>query len=573
MSYQALYRVWRPQRFDEVVGQEIITQTLQNALITQRISHAYLFNGPRGTGKTSAAKILAKAVNCRYLKDGEPCNECETCVAINNNSLNDVIEIDAASNNGVEEIRDIRDKAKYAPTQADYKIYIIDEVHMLSTGAFNALLKTLEEPPANVIFILATTEPHKIPATIISRTQRFDFKRIRFQDILKRMEFILNEKGVEYEEKALHLIAKAAEGGMRDALSILDQTTSYGDGNVIYENALIVTGSVTTNLLLDYFKQVLDKDTKSALLSIKKILDDGKDPERFVEDLLSYCQDILLYSQSPEMVDEIDLGLLGDDFEDIAKDTDAEIIYQIIDELNNVSNSMRFTNHPNVYLEVLTVKITNLTSKNATIVSTAVEVDNSEIDELKQQVADLKALLSDLQSSFNNGIKVDNIVTRPVEKVTPMKKATKVNLSGIYEILGSATRKDLNYFVNIWPELMNALSVTQRAFMHVSKPVAASSDGIIVAFDYSFLFQKATSDTELMDALQNGLDRLTNRVPNIIFVPEDQWPEIRKQYLNQNKTATPMIENPELEPQNINSNIVSKAEELFGNDILEIKND
>lgn len=203
MGYQALYRVWRPQRFADLVGQQMVTKTLRNALSTGQTTHAYLFTGPRGTGKTSAAKIFAKALNCHHQKDGEPCNKCETCQAITAGRLNDVIEIDAASNNGVEEIRDIRDKAKYAPTQADYKVYIIDEVHMLSTGAFNALLKTLEEPPKNVVFILATTEPHKIPATIISRTQRFDFKRIEVTAILERMEYILDEKEISYQPEAL----------------------------------------------------------------------------------------------------------------------------------------------------------------------------------------------------------------------------------------------------------------------------------------------------------------------------------------------------------------------------------
>lgn len=216
MAYQALYRVWRPQRFDDMIGQEVITRTLKNAITTNQISHAYLFAGPRGTGKTSAAKIFAKAINCHHQVDGEPCNECETCKAITAGTLNDVIEIDAASNNGVEEIRDIRDKVKYAPTVADYKVYIIDEVHMLSTGAFNALLKTLEEPPANVIFILATTEPHKIPATIISRTQRFDFKRIAANDSYERMIYILKQKDVTYDDQAVKVIAKLprAECGM-----------------------------------------------------------------------------------------------------------------------------------------------------------------------------------------------------------------------------------------------------------------------------------------------------------------------------------------------------------------------
>ena len=232
VSYQALYRVWRPQNFIDVVGQEHVTKTLQNALLQDKISHAYLFSGPRGTGKTSAAKILAKAVNCERAPVAEPCNECSACLGITDGSISDVIEIDAASNNGVEEIRDIRDKVKYAPSSVKYKVYIIDEVHMLSIGAFNALLKTLEEPPKHVIFILATTEPHKIPLTIISRCQRFDFKRITAKAIVNRMKLIASETGVECDEEALQIIARAAEGGMRDALSLLDQAISFSNEKV-----------------------------------------------------------------------------------------------------------------------------------------------------------------------------------------------------------------------------------------------------------------------------------------------------------------------------------------------------
>ena len=219
MAYQALYRVWRSQTFDDVIGQQHITKTLQNAVAQNKISHAYLFSGPRGTGKTSCARIFAKAINCEQGTTGEPCNQCQTCLNIMEGSAADVLEIDAASNNGVEEIRDLRDKVKYVPTSMRYKVYIIDEVHMLSTGAFNALLKTLEEPPAHVIFILATTEPHKIPLTIHSRCQRYDFKQITIEDIVGRLETVLNGSNIDYENSALPIIARAANGGMRDALS------------------------------------------------------------------------------------------------------------------------------------------------------------------------------------------------------------------------------------------------------------------------------------------------------------------------------------------------------------------
>ncbi|XIF20485.1 MAG: DNA polymerase III subunit delta [Acetilactobacillus jinshanensis] len=360
MSYRALYRVWRPQRFDELIGQHVITQTFKNAIITGQISHAYLFAGPRGTGKTSAAKILAKAVNCPNQKDGEPCNHCKICKAITAGKLNDVIEIDAASNNGVDEIRNVRDKAKYAPTQAKYKVYIIDEVHMLSTGAFNALLKTLEEPPAHVIFIMATTEPQKIPATIISRTQRFNFRRIQPQDILARMEYILKHEKVTYDDKALKVIARAAEGGMRDALSILDEVMSYGKDHVTYKDALRVTGSVTNDLMDRYLKEVMDHDVSHALADVQKILDSGKDANQFVNELINYCQDLLLYQQSPQMILKKELGIVDDNFKRLAKQISPDLIYRIVGRVDDVEERMRFTVHPDVYLEILTVRIATL---------------------------------------------------------------------------------------------------------------------------------------------------------------------------------------------------------------------
>lgn len=544
MSYQALYRVWRPQRFQDIAGQLAITQTLRNALIQHKTSHAYLFTGPRGTGKTSAAKIFAKAINCHHIVDGEPCNTCETCMAITKGQLNDVIEIDAASNNGVEEIRDIRDKAKYAPTSADYKVYIIDEVHMLSTGAFNALLKTLEEPPKNVIFILATTEPHKIPLTIISRTQRFDFKRISVKDICGRMAYILEQEKIGFEESALPVIARSAEGGMRDALSILDQVISYGETEVTLENAMSVTGSLTQELLLTYFEAILTNDTEKGLAILQGILAEGKDSARFVEDLILFSRDLLVYQQAPQMIDLLEEASADTTFKELSGKIPASILYQMITILNDSQTEMRFTNHPDIYLEVATVKMTqlrvNVAPKMESIQPAPQEIPatkevsgnvghlEAEINELKKQLLELK----------ENGIVANGAAKKPQQRVT--KKAGnnqfKPNTTGIYQVLKEATKDNLLQLKELWPDLLNMLSVTQRAVMKASTPVAASPTGLIVSFEYDILCQKATDDQELMEAVSEDMRRLIGHTPRMICVPSDQWPTIRSEYLSQNKS-------------------------------------
>ncbi len=571
MSYQALYRVWRPQRFDDVVGQQVITQTLKNAIITNQISHTYLFAGPRGTGKTSAAKIFAKAVNCHHQKDGEPCNQCEICQAITDGTLNDVIEIDAASNNGVEEIRDIRDKAKYAPTQADYKVYIIDEVHMLSTGAFNALLKTLEEPPANVIFILATTEPHKIPLTILSRVQRFDFHRISPQDIFDRMKYILDEKQFKYEDKALWVIANAAEGGMRDALSILDQVLSFSDDHVKLDDALLVTGSVTKKLMQSYFMQVVQHQSPEALKTMDQILEQGKDGQRFIEDLISFIRDILLYQESPDLIQVASTGLKDEDFQALSQAASAQLMYQMIDILNQVQDEMRFTTHPDVYLEVLTIQLSQIDdSQQEKITNTA---DERELTKLKQQVEKLQQLVNQLQQP---GTQPKTVKVQKRHENTGIQPV-RINLEQVYRILDHATKQDLIDLQNMWPDVLNMLNPAYRSLLELSKPVAASPDGVVVSFDNGFLLQKASVGS-LADNINQGLGKITGSERHVVFVPSAKWPQIRHDFLADrgyfDKQKGSQVADPVKEPAKKEQDQITKqATQMFGSADVEIKDD
>ena len=565
MSYQALYRVWRPQRFSDVVGQELVVTTLKNAIITNQISHAYLFAGPRGTGKTSAAKIFAKAVNCHHKVDGEPCNECETCLAITNGQLNDVIEIDAASNNGVEEIRDIRDKAKYAPTQADYKVYIIDEVHMLSTGAFNALLKTLEEPPANVIFILATTEPHKIPLTIISRVQRFDFRRISPQDAFNRMKFILDQKQLQYDEKALWVIANAAEGGMRDALSILDQVLSFSDNQVELKDALLVTGSVTKQLLKKYFLQVASGESAQALTTMGEVLGQGKDGQRFIEDLISFIRDVLLYQESPDLLHVEATGLTTEDFDELIKAADAQTLYSMIDTLNDIQEEMRFTTHPDVYLEVLTVRL----SQQKAPAQVRTGVDNQVVNQLQQAIATLQKQVQDLlKRPAAPAITSQRPVARP--KVNNQSHF-HLNLEQVYQVLDHATKGDLTNLRDLWGDALSLLDSAQSSLIRMAKPVAASPEGVVVAYENAFLLEQAAGGS-LAESLGGALEQVSGTHRAVAFVPSERWPKIRQDFLTSRgyydqKSAAAPAEKPKAPADPI----VAQAQRLFGTDGVKIE--
>lgn len=577
MSYQALYRVWRPQTFEDLVGQDMITKTLKNALATKQTTHAYLFAGPRGTGKTSCAKLFAKALNCPNQVNGDPCNECETCKAITAGRLNDVIEIDAASNNGVEEIRDIRDKVKYAPTQADYKVYIIDEVHMLSTSAFNALLKTLEEPPANVVFILATTDPHKIPATIISRTQRFDFKRITSGAILERMEYILKQKQFEYDEKALNVIARAAEGGMRDALSILDQVLSFGDNKVTLDNALLVTGSVTRENLIKYLSQVQNHETVAGLQTIHAILDEGKDSKRLLEDLINCCRDLLLYKQAPEMLEQTGSVMIDDEFKSMAERSNPETLYRYIDTLNEQQENMRYSMHQSVYLEVLTVKLAKIDGKerktSVQSLQTAPETLN-ELNDLQRQVKELKDQVKNLLGKTNRGFS-DEKTSRPAKK-TVQRYEIKIDVASIYRILGNATKIDKNRFLDCMKDILSTLNISSKAMFKMCEIEAAGPEGIILSFNNEFICGRIINEERVRDEFENSVGRIYGDAKKIVYVPKNRWLNIRQEYIRQMRSGTIPKDAAEIPSDQIKEHeddIVQEAEDIFGKDLIEIKED
>ena len=566
MAYQALYRKWRPQKFEDMVGQTAVTKTLKNAIIHHKTSHAYLFTGPRGTGKTSAAKIFAKAINCLNPQDGEPCNDCLLCKGITEGTIGDVIEIDAASNNGVEEIRDIRDKARYAPTQATYKVYIIDEVHMLSTGAFNALLKTLEEPPKNVIFILATTEPHKIPATIISRTQRFDFRRITNDEIIQRLRYILEQEEIAYEEEALSVIARCANGGMRDALSLLDQVISFSDDKVSFEQAIQVSGSLTDDLMIEFVRLLTQQQAQAALLQLQDLLLLGKEASRLIEEWLEFSRDLLVAKQIGDMIGR------SETFIAFAKEVEEAFLYRFMDALNQTQQEMRFTTKPTISLEVFTIK---MAQPVVAVAQQAAPTNQEYVSQLEQQLQSLQQQMSQLLQG--QGVVAPKKVTS-----TPQAKAStyKPNIGEVYKVLDAATRKDLIFIRELWGDLLQMLSTTQRALLKASEPVAASPNGFVLKFDYEILCQRAQESVELHEDIARHCQTLAQYPGNFVSVTGEQWVQIRQDYLRDKKEkqeaegvthATEMEEQPtDEEEKNEVEQLVQNTIDLFGEEIVHI---
>ena len=522
--YQALYRKYRSQTFGQLVGQEVIATTLRQAVEQGKISHAYLFSGPRGTGKTSVAKIFAKAMNCPNQKGGEPCNECYICEAITNGSLEDVIEIDAASNNGVDEIRDIRDKSTYAPSLAPHKVYIIDEVHMLSTGAFNALLKTLEEPTENVVFILATTELHKIPATILSRVQRFEFKSIKTLAIQAHLKAVLDKEGIDYEEEAVAIIARRAEGGMRDALSILDQALSLTAGaQLTTASAEEITGSISQEALDLYVVALSAQDATAALDQLNLIFDNGKNMARFVTDLLQYLRDLLIVQTGGENLH------VSERFNQNLAIPQATLFAWIdlaTRSLADIKNSLQ----PKIYTEMLTIRLAEYKGEGPSASQVALPADfSAQMDQLKREVELLKSQLAQVASGA------------PAAKSSPARpqkssKGYRVDRNKLQAILQEAVenpdlaRNNLIRLQNAWGEIIESLAGADRALLVGSQPVAANERHAILAFESAFNAEQTMKRDNLNTMFGNILSNAAGFSPEILAISMEEWTQVRAEF-------------------------------------------
>ena len=444
MAYKALYRKFRPINFSEMVGQEHITKTLKNQIIANRVGHAYLFNGGRGTGKTTAAKILAKAINCLNLKDGEPCNECEICKGIMSGSLTDVVEMDAASNNSVEDIRSIREEVNFLPTLAKYRVYIIDEVHMLSTGAFNALLKTLEEPPEHVKFILATTEPQKLPATILSRCQRFDFKKVSNENIIKRLKIVCKESNIEITEEALNIIAILSEGAVRDALSILERCIQDGDTNIDEDKIKDLVGIPKLTYITTLTKSIIENDVETALNCTDEVLNEGKDITNFLWETIKYVKDILIYktSKNIQIYNKIEIENISKLSENASKERLLEIIYQ----LSEIENKIKISSQKIIMFQTGIIKLCMLHQ-------------NEGKEELEKRIEKIEQTLKNGEIPVRNVVNDTNKTTQSNVKKSETKPKVEVSKN---------VKKADGPIENNWKDIVNNFKTSGKIMLYTN---------------------------------------------------------------------------------------------------------
>ncbi|EKO1087928.1 DNA polymerase III subunit gamma/tau [Staphylococcus pseudintermedius] len=561
MDYQALYRMFRPQSFEDVVGQEHVTKTLKNAIAKGKQSHAYIFSGPRGTGKTSIAKIFAKAINCEVRDDGEPCNECASCKGITQGYNSDVIEIDAASNNGVDEIRNIRDKVKYAPSESKYKVYIIDEVHMLTTGAFNALLKTLEEPPAHAIFILATTEPHKIPPTIISRAQRFDFKAINANRIVDRLRYVAHQQQIEFDEAALTFIAKVSEGGMRDALSIMDQAIAFGDERLTLKDALDVTGSLDESDLNALFQDVVQGHVHEAFERYHQFVSEGKEVHRLINDMIYFVRDTIM-AKTTQLETEYDALM----------PFNLEVLYKMIDVINDTLVSIRFSVNQNVHLEVLLVKLSEMVKEvNRT---GEVVVNHAPTEQHDAMMRRMEALESELQTLKSQGFSTATAPPKPPAAKRRGSGST-YSIEQIAKVLDKANKEDIALIKERWADVIQyAKDRNQKSLVSLlqnSEPVAASEDKVLIKFDEEIHCEILKKDEEKKRSIENVVKDMINKSVEVVGVPADKWMQVRSDYISNRKRGNTQSNASEAKkPAEQQNDVVQTAKDLFGEEMVHL---
>ena len=484
MAYTALYREWRPKTFNDVVGQEHITTTLKNQILNHRIAHAYLFCGTRGTGKTSTAKVFAKALNCLNLKEGEPCNECEMCRKINEGLAIDVTELDAASNNGVDKIRDIIDDVKYPPQEAKYKVYIMDEVHMLSAGAVNAFLKTLEEPPNNVIFILATTDPQKLPITILSRCQRFDFKRINNNEITARLRKIVDDQNVLADERSLNLIARVSDGAMRDSLSILDQAISMGNGNVDYNTVVSMLGLVTNEHLFNLTNAVIQRSVEKSIGIIEDVIYSGKDIYLFIKDLITHYRNLLMakVTNNPEEVldmSEENIALIKEQSARLR----AEEIMRCIRILQEAENNAKLSKQARLYCELAIIKMCKIEY------DTSSEVMLTRLNKLEENLKNGSIKVATVESQNNNINAVKKSINNVESKKPTQTQHIEETLSG-----NSDSRITINDVQKAWRDILEAFKARRAmvisSLIQIGKPIACANGIVTVQFEKQYQFSR-----------------------------------------------------------------------------------
>ncbi|MRN57344.1 DNA polymerase III subunit gamma/tau [Paenibacillus monticola] len=589
MEHIALYRAWRPQSFQDMVGQQHIIQTLQNAIREQRVSHAYLFSGPRGTGKTSAAKVLAKAVNCERGPGPEPCNECPSCLRITAGNVMDVQEIDAASNRGVEEIRDLRDKVKYAPTEVRRKVYIIDEVHMLTTEAFNALLKTLEEPPPHVMFILATTEPHRLPATIISRCQRFDFRRVSLEDQVGRLRLICEKEGIAADADALQYIARLSDGGMRDAVSILDQISSFTDGNVTYQQVLGMTGGIPSEQFARLATAILEGDMGLLLDLVEQLMQEGKSADKCLENLLYYFRDLLMIKMVPKADQLTERVLNPAEFRDMASSFPRERLFEIVDTLNRYLGEMKYATHPQTLFEVALMKLCSLQQEITPTLSAAPmgmlqdvggantsTVDLSELDVLKRQITALeKKLEQALQSGgISGGVRENAVVQKSAvaQSSAPRMPSSKMPPHLDKFIAG----KDHSDFANIYKQWSLVLQgvkeekVTVHAWFVDGEPVSVMEDAVLVAFKNT-IHRDTTEKPANRQVIEHVLAARLGKPYRLVTMMLRDWNEATLKSAERQGTEELRLEHEHETPEAKAEPWIDEAIQLFGEDLVIIK--